>query len=187
MEEISVAREVEVYTCDDEPGRVFVRDPFTYLVTSSYPYCTSAYMPFDVTDPERVYIPASRMGIGAGTTYFFYSKAEDYRREGTAEADIPADAFGTLKEGRIEIPVGSLVGRRSDGVAIWGDEETAAAPIRALVLDLPESLAGVEEVSVEAVDAPAEYFDLQGRMVKNPTSGFYLERRGATVKKVFIR
>lgn len=36
-------------------------------------------------------------------------------------------------------------------------------------------------------DAPVEYYDLQGRKVANPTTGFYIARQGALTRKVFIR
>lgn len=175
-------REVELYTCIEEPGVIFVKNPFDYApATYGVPYSLSNYLPIDVTDAARVFIPRDRFGIEfAGAGNFMYSKAEDYRAQGTAEEDIPAEAFGTLSGGKIVIPVESLVYHVSGSF-------NPIAHNPALVLELPENLAGVEAVGVEAVAGEPEYFDLQGRRVKNPAAGFYLERRGATVKKVFIR
>lgn len=45
---------------------------------------------------------------------------------------------------------------------------------------------GIEGVDAEAANAPAEYFDLQGRKVRNPQSGLYIRRQGDKVSKVFV-
>lgn len=47
-------------------------------------------------------------------------------------------------------------------------------------------LTGIDSVTADD-EAPEEYYNLQGIRVTNPTSGFYILRRGAKVKKVFIR
>lgn len=44
---------------------------------------------------------------------------------------------------------------------------------------------GVENIIINA-EAAAEYFDLQGRRVANPTNGLYLRRTGNTVTKVIL-
>lgn len=36
-------------------------------------------------------------------------------------------------------------------------------------------------------NAPAEYYNLQGVRVENPAAGLYIERRGATVRKVLVK
>lgn len=182
IEDLLKPREVELYTCAEAPGMIFVKDPFTDVPASvGLPYCLSEYLPIDVTDPARVFIPRDRFGIASGrSSYFMYSQAEVYRSQGTAEEDIPAEAFGTLSRGKIVIPVEALV-------YVMADSSDPAAHNPALVLELPENLSGVEAVGAEAASGEPEYYDLQGRRVKNPAAGFYIERRGATVKKVFIR
>lgn len=40
--------------------------------------------------------------------------------------------------------------------------------------------------AVADIDAPAEYFDLQGRPVAAPTRGIYIMRRGSTVTKIAL-
>ena len=51
------------------------------------------------------------------------------------------------------------------------------------------SLSGLENIAVEAIDttAPAEYYNLQGIRVANPTPGIYLIRQGAKVTKQLLR
>ncbi|MGM9871924.1 MAG: leucine-rich repeat domain-containing protein, partial [Muribaculaceae bacterium] len=48
---------------------------------------------------------------------------------------------------------------------------------------------GIEDVSVDAdsMDAPVEYFNLQGIRVENPTSGIYIRRQGSSITKVTIK
>lgn len=45
---------------------------------------------------------------------------------------------------------------------------------------------GVEDVSVDSSNAPAVYFDLQGRKVDNPGTGLYIVRRGNEVAKEYV-
>lgn len=45
---------------------------------------------------------------------------------------------------------------------------------------------GIDSI-VPTVNAPTEYFDLQGRKVRNPQSGLYILRQGDKVSKVFVR
>ena len=40
---------------------------------------------------------------------------------------------------------------------------------------------------VPTVNTPTEYFDLQGRKVRNPQSGLYILRQGDKVSKVLVR
>lgn len=46
--------------------------------------------------------------------------------------------------------------------------------------------AGVNDIAVDA-NAPAEYFDLQGRRVANPENGIYIVRQGSKVTKQVIK
>lgn len=46
---------------------------------------------------------------------------------------------------------------------------------------------GVENVIVDNSEAPAEYYDLNGRRVANPSNGFYILRQGNKVSKVLVK
>ena len=46
---------------------------------------------------------------------------------------------------------------------------------------------GVESVSEDDVNAPVEYFNLQGVRVENPQNGLYIVRQGNKVSKQIIR
>ncbi len=47
------------------------------------------------------------------------------------------------------------------------------------------SSTGIESIATDA--APAEYFNLQGQRIANPTSGLYIMRQGKEVKKVLVK
>ena len=50
-----------------------------------------------------------------------------------------------------------------------------------------DSTSGVTEITADA-DREAEYYDLNGRKIADPTAaGIYVERRGDKVSKVVIR
>lgn len=56
------------------------------------------------------------------------------------------------------------------------------------LIDGDGTLTGIEGIGAEAgADAPADYFDLQGRRVANPVSGLYIRRTGSKVEKVFVK
>ena len=46
---------------------------------------------------------------------------------------------------------------------------------------------GFDSVAVDNAAAPAEYFDLQGRRVANPSAGLYTIRQGGKVSKVLVK
>lgn len=46
---------------------------------------------------------------------------------------------------------------------------------------------GVESISADNTNAPAEYFNLQGVKVNNPENGLYIVRQGNKVSKQYIR
>ena len=55
-------------------------------------------------------------------------------------------------------------------------------------IDGDGTLTGIEGVEAEAgADAPAEYYDLQGRRVANPVAGLYIRRTGSKVEKVLVK
>ena len=47
-------------------------------------------------------------------------------------------------------------------------------------------MSGVENISTEDANQPAEYFNLQGVRVDNPENGLYICRRGNTTTKVLV-
>lgn len=46
---------------------------------------------------------------------------------------------------------------------------------------------GIEAIETDAIDADAEYYNLQGVKIVNPTSGIYIRRQGTKIDKVIIK
>ncbi len=67
---------------------------------------------------------------------------------------------------------------------IW-NEGTAEEPNYKSEL-LTSLMTSVEDVDIEDVNAPVEYFNLQGVRVTNPENGLYIRRQGSKVEKVFL-
>lgn len=64
---------------------------------------------------------------------------------------------------------------------------TAANPMFKLKFTVPAGGAGVNDIEVaEDVNAPVEYFNLQGVRVANPENGLYIKRQGSKTEKVVL-
>ena len=79
-----------------------------------------------------------------------------------------------------------------DGDLQWSIAETAAYDVTANTLTddltiVPAGLSAITAVDADT-DAPAEYFDLQGRPVAEPDeAGIYIVRRAGKVTKVYVK
>lgn len=70
--------------------------------------------------------------------------------------------------------------------AQWPDEGGRA--LRWFIDDIKVAgTAGAAVEEIEVADATAEYFNLQGVRVSNPTNGLYIVRKGANVSKVLVK
>ena len=50
-----------------------------------------------------------------------------------------------------------------------------------------QGASGIETVTADSSDATAEYFNLQGVKVSNPSNGIYILRQGKNVTKVYVK
>ena len=96
------------------------------------------------------------------------------------------------KEDKTEVIPASDVQYASENVfSIYGSDDYQEAykltvNLEANSFSLGEST-GVESVSEDDVNAPVEYFNLQGVRVENPQNGLYIVRQGNKVSKQIIR
>lgn len=70
------------------------------------------------------------------------------------------------------------------------NEEMNAHTSRVFAFDVhgqKSVIAGVSLSDSADADAPVEYFDLQGRRVRQPQSGVYVRRQGTKVSKIFVK
>lgn len=109
------------------------------------------------------------------------------------ELNATADRFGAASEGDAAT-VGTAVAmtKYACGVNASGCQSWTVAPgTYRIVADFEKMTltvskpAGIE--AIETIDAPAEYYNLQGVRVENPGTGLYIVRRGNTVTKEYIR
>jgi M6 family metalloprotease-like protein len=60
-----------------------------------------------------------------------------------------------------------------------------------VIVDADSDASGIETIADDIFDdnsnAPTEYYDLSGHRVANPSTGFYIVRRGNKVSKLFVR
>lgn len=69
-----------------------------------------------------------------------------------------------------------------------GDNIPASISINSPIWFKLTEASGVENVAVDnSTDAPAVYFDMQGRKVENPAGGLYIVRRGDKVTKEYVK
>jgi len=186
-EEHLVPRSVEVYTSAQTPDVVYVKEPHPDLAHLGY--LASRYMPINISNPDRVYIPGRCYGFpvfnNSSTLGYFQTFSEVLRSHGWADDNIAAQGyFGTLREGIVVIPYTAISIEDIIFTPAEGANYNAA-----LELKLPPSITSVESVEVnnDAQNAPAEYFDLGGRRVMNPSTGIYIVRRGSSVTKEAVR
>ena len=101
---------------------------------------------------------------------------------GMSKEEISAlNLFGELSGREITFPDNSLV--LVERLYKEGMLVTAEAPM--FRITLPES-AGIDDITVDN-DAPAEYFNLQGVRVDNPSNGVFIRRQGTKTEKVIIK
>lgn len=65
--------------------------------------------------------------------------------------------------------------------------KTGGKDIGAYEYGAVDPIDGIEGVLVADSNAPAVYYNLQGVQVQNPSRGLYIERRGQTARKVYIK
>ncbi|MDE6333109.1 MAG: hypothetical protein K2L77_00530 [Muribaculaceae bacterium] len=114
---------------------------------------------FDVTDIDNISYQWGRPN-GAGNSHFM----------GTSfyEPASTATQLSSFKDNRLCIA----------DYTVYND----------LIIDLPDTGAAIDlEADDTGYNIPAEYYDLQGRRVSEPSAGFYICRQGSRSSKVFVR
>lgn len=156
---------------------------------------------FDVTDPECVVIEAgvysgleAPLGYGATDYGKFYCTnlvgyfvkngySVDVVKEALSQPDENGEVveFSTFKDGVLDIK-DACFGYNSSKVGsyTWTDTDMTGQIV------FPGAN-GIEDLVKEDVNAPVEYFNLQGQRVANPESGLYIRRQGAKASKVFVK
>ena len=178
------------------PGRYRLVDPYAsapYNMTTADTHGVhSHYLYLDCTDPDCVVLEESPIGmltVGDGAMRVT-SDAALMLAEGKTKAEIKATgAGGVMKFNKVTFPVtaGIYAGFNTEGTKLWlanYDTDSYGNQVKgSLEIDLRDAIAAsVSSVETDTA-APAEYFNLQGIRVAQPTGGIYIVRRGSRVAK----
>lgn len=132
------------------------------------------YMIIHAEDPSKVYIEEFASGMNWMNYGEIYLNSEAWMQMQTADiSEIDSAIFGTLKDDTITFPTGALC----IAVKRNGPLEYESANLNGrFSLRIPG--AGVENVASD--DAPAEYYNLFGHPVENPSQGIFIRRQNGT-------
>ncbi|MDE6317748.1 MAG: FG-GAP-like repeat-containing protein [Muribaculaceae bacterium] len=138
------------------------------------------------TGLEIVVLNADEMP--AGTRYNYVIKMND----GSTISNVPlnkttgtpliADVNGSTTATVMNYPSVNVSDISSVGVQVVDGDKTMT-PLSLISMG---EVTGVDQVVAEDVDAPVEYYNLQGQRVLNPTKGIFIERRGSKTTKVIL-
>ena len=143
-------------------------------------------MLIDLTDPNCVVVPMQYTGIGVrdmGAAYIL-SRSENYESIDAFLASDMAKYVILLKDSNvIDIPAGGIwwFFPEGDPEHLYGAKNELPSRIT-----LPAGWNAIDNITVEGVDAPVEYYNLQGIRVANPESGLYIRRQGKKAVKVIL-
>ncbi|MDE6234115.1 MAG: hypothetical protein K2M56_00010 [Muribaculaceae bacterium] len=139
---------------------------------------------FEVPEGWTGYVGANFEDLGMGTSIFRSSKDDD--DENWVPMDVFMQAMGGLKEtNTLTFQLTSAGAPFMGGMYLYYGEKVYVAGSIVIQGDVKSGTVGVE--AVEAVDADATYFNLQGVEVKTPGAGVYVKVANGKASKVVIR
>ena len=102
--------------------------------------------------------------------------------------ELAQNACYIMQDNMLQVPTDETVELGAFRWYLQIEERGDKVKPQRVVLNVKDDLSatGVDEVVSDTNDAPAEYYDLSGRRVVEPTSGIYIVKQGNTVRKVFI-
>jgi hypothetical protein len=180
------------FTCDlqmntENPNIIGLVDPF-----SSDDYELSCYnlsashvrIVLDITDPDFVTLEPQFSGFIArkdnDIMSFYINEAGNYMlsKGYTREAIIERGNNSTLKDGLITISTPLFGFAIDDAGKIWNSPQAATIRIES---------DGVSSAIVDQDNTPAEYYNLQGVKISNPSKGMlYIKRQGDKASKIIF-
>ncbi|MBO5779706.1 MAG: hypothetical protein J6R27_01180, partial [Muribaculaceae bacterium] len=182
-----VVLQAEIQEHKDIPGYFRVVNPYAnsfeaYEIESEHAAEDhNHYIFIDATDPENVVIEESVTGFDLGDGMVFlmslpayhesYDKPENYGKMTEKDDDTYLISFpvNSVVAGEMYYQKGAMSYANSNG---------------GLFFEIPKAKSGVENVAVDNVKA--EYFNLQGVRVAEPSNGIFIRREGSKVSKVMM-
>lgn len=176
--------EVEVQENIATPGLFRIVNPYTgswpHVANNDHETDHDHFLLIDATNPEKVNIPQSYIGFDGGYGHEYLVSINNLAED---EADVDATLWGKFADKTITLPAKSVY----DATLLDGTPYTVGKGEFKLVL--PDTYGGVLGVDADAdVNAPVEFFNLQGVRVANPTEGqLVIRRQGTKVEKVVLK
>lgn len=139
------------------------------------------YMIINASDPDKVYMcDTDKILTVNGWQYIFSQDVPENLENGSQ--------YGTLDNGVIEFPANSFLFYKCSPAASWDrTQKQTVNRTGSLKVVLPGS-SGIDSVfSGQEAEEEAEYYNLQGMKVENPTCGICIRKSGKKIQKVFIR
>ncbi|MDE5686869.1 MAG: hypothetical protein K2I26_09955 [Paramuribaculum sp.] len=189
--------DVTVLYNPDQDGMFRIVDPYAEV------FGANSTIEIDATDPEYVLIPQQSIGFideNDGETYIM---SRSYAYAFLLSNGLDRDAFieqqGAYNmtydkaNGRINMPANSFFARwpQASGAAgatnpnsLYSNNNSSES-----YLILPTDPAAIGNIAADAdINAPVEYFNLQGMKIENPEAGqIVIRRQGSTVTKMLTR
>lgn len=176
--------EVEVQENIATPGLFRIVNPYTtekwpHVANNDHESDHNHFLLIDATDPAKVNIPKSYIGFDGGYGHEFLVSINNT----VEETNIDESLWGKFENKTITLPAKSVY----DASLIDTNPYTVGKGEFKLVL--PDTYGGILGVDADAdVNAPVEYFNLQGVRVTNPTEGqLVIRRQGTKVEKVVLK
>lgn len=139
------------------------------------------YVIVDATNPERVFIEPSPLGMdfGYGEVTFFSEGYLSMLRDEDMEDPLVIEGFGTLADGKITFLGGALYLYMPDFGMPRGNIN------HKFYIKLPGT---VSIDSVNAESGEAEYYNISGLKVTEPTAaGIYIRKTGDRTEKIYVK
>lgn len=175
---------VDVEECSSRPGFFRLVNPYADHSAKQFleNHGHNHYIYIDATDPAHVLLNESVTGLDLNYGIMTVQSYGDYYYSNSdmtfKQIEDEGIEFGTLEDGLIIFPTGSLIAFETGYTALSKDD---------CIIDFSE-LAGIDSaVKADTTVGEVEYFNLQGIKVVNPENGVYIRRQGGEAKKVFIR
>ncbi len=191
--------DVTVLYSPDQDGMFRIVDPYAEV------FDANSTIEIDATDPEYVLIPQQSMGFIDETDgeTFIMSKSYAYAFLMSPAKDKEAflSAYGAQNitydkaNGRINMPANSFFARWPFATGNGQNNTTSPNSLYSnnnsseSYLQLPTDISAIGNIAADAdINAPVEYFNLQGMKIENPEAGqIVIRRQGSTVTKMLTR
>lgn len=160
--------------------------PYAFAAKNEHAGQHNHYIYINASNPDRVYLEESPIGFEySDGAMVVTSLAYDELQGGKTPDQVTASYWGSMKDGVISFPAKALIARELD----YNDAGWYYANVNnKFKVNLSEALAAESIAVDENVEAPAEYFNLQGQRVANPTAGqILIKRQGSKVEKIIAK